>query len=1018
MNRPLLLVVPLLFAAAISYSQEVPVPEVVALLKEDPDRCAVNMHVYEFDPIVDTKPPRGYKPFYISHYGRHGTRTENSGEEYLYVVRRLEKADSLGILTDEGKNLLEEAKAVFEAFGGREGRLTPRGEREHRMLAERMYRRFPDVFKKGPAKVRVQSSVVPRCLVSMASFISKLSALSPRLQFSIVSDNKAQKLLTNDCSKENRKEASRMVRPIWKADVDTVKILTRLFTDPVAARQVVDNAGRLQRRICATATVAKNLDLDFDIFRHLEMDVIYQHFDANNRHIYLTQCNSVEFGDVRMPRIAEIVEAIARQADDAIESGEVAADLRFGHDWPYMAIVSYLGLEGPGDQMSMDEIPYKWFGPRYICLACNLQMVFYRSRKGPVLVKFLVNEKETLLRGLEPVQGPYYDWALVRENLDGWRRAGEHIRTVWADEVSPSNAHPEYPRPQMIRPRWKSLNGLWDYAIAPVDAPQPATPDGKILVPFCVESSLSGVGRRVGADSTLWYRCEFKVPSAWKEKVLLHFDAVDWRAEVWLNGKPLGEHTGGYTAFAFDISDYLVKGRQELVVKVWDGTDNDMQPRGKQVSKPGGIWYTPVTGIWQSVWLEPVGQTFIKDYNCTSSLSGNITVTTDIEGEADAVRVTLYEGAEGWDAEHGTTGERIVMAQAEPGQALVLKVPDVRLWSPEHPYLYALSIEVVKGGTVLDKVKAYTAIRSCTEVMDDNGHKRLGLNGKPCFQYGPLDQGWWPDGLYTAPTDEALAYDIVKAKDWGYNFIRKHIKVEPARWYYHCDRLGMMVWQDMPSVAENIHVAKDDPNKQWGRKAYDTGWDYPLSETAKATFYREWGEIIDQLKKFPCIVVWVPFNEGWGQFDTEAVVAYTREQDPSRLINSASGGNHRHCGDILDSHNYPRPKMLLRSDGEQIDVIGEYGGIGYAVPGHTWQREGNWGYKGICENGGQVLEKYRHYCEDYLIPGIADGISAAVYTQTTDVEVEVNGLMTYDRKVIKIDEEQLRKVNLKVIESL
>ncbi|MCR5409307.1 MAG: beta-galactosidase [Bacteroidales bacterium] len=572
----------------------------------------------------------------------------------------------------------------------------------------------------------------------------------------------------------------------------------------------------------------------------------------------------------------------------------------------------------------------------------------------------------------------------------------------------------------MIRPKWQSLNGLWDYAITPASLDCPAFFDGQILVPFCPESSLSGVGKRVGPDAALWYRTSFSVPANWKDRVLLHFDAVDWKAEVWLNGKPLGEHTGGYTAFEYDITDHIAEGEQQLLLKVWDGTDNDRQPRGKQVSTPHGIWYTPVTGIWQSVWLEPVGKTYIKDYNCTSTLAGSITVIPDIEGEADAVIVTLYDGAEGWDAENGKTGKRIAKAQAEPGQALVLEVPEAKLWSPDHPYLYPLSIEVVKDGKVLDKVKAYTAIRSCTAVLDAKGHKRLGLNGEPYFQYGPLDQGWWPDGLYTAPTDDALAYDIVKTKGWGFNFIRKHIKVEPARWYYHCDRLGMMVWQDMPSMAGNVDVFKNDGlyDPQWGRKAFGSGWDYPLSDEAKATYYKEWGEIMHQLKKFPSIVVWVPFNEAWGQFDTEAVVEFTRVQDPTRLINSASGGNHRHCGDILDSHNYPKPKMLLRSDGEMIDVVGEYGGIGYAVSGHTWQEKGNWGYKGVCENGDQVLEKYSRYAQEYLIPGIADGVAAAVYTQTTDVEVEVNGLMTYDRKVTKVNEEQLRKVNLGVIESL
>lgn len=600
-------------------------------------------------------------------------------------------------------------------------------------------------------------------------------------------------------------------------------------------------------------------------------------------------------------------------------------------------------------------------------------------------------------------------------NNDDWAPAGDRIRTPWAEKVSPKNAHTEYPRPQMIRKAWESLNGLWDYSINGVDAPAPEAYEGKILVPFCVESSLSGVGRRVGADSVLWYRREFKVPSSWKEKVLLHFDAVDWKAEVWLNGNLLGVHTGGYTAFSFDITGQLRKGRQELVVKVWDGTDNDEQPRGKQVSNPEGIWYTPVTGIWQSVWIEPVAAAFITDYNCISDIAkSTVTVIPEVEGKVDQVNVTIFEGAEGWDAEKGKTGKKISSLSGEPGKPILLEVPDAHLWSLDSPYLYPLQIEAVKDGKVIDQVKAYTAMRNCSEVIDADGYKRMALNGEPCFQYGPLDQGWWPDGLYTAPTDEALAFDIIKAKDWGYNFIRKHIKIEPARWYYHCDRLGMMVWQDMPSVAENIKAEPDDPNKQWGRKAYGTGLDYPLSESAKANFYKEWEEIITQLKKFPCIVVWVPFNEGWGQFDTEAVVAFTKALDGSRLINSASGGNHRHCGDILDSHNYPKPKMLLRSNGEQIDVVGEYGGIGCAVENHTWKKDGNWGYKGLCENGEQVLEKYRRYALEYLLPSVADGISAAVYTQTTDVEGEVNGIMTYDRKVIKVDETQLREVNLQV----
>ena len=588
--------------------------------------------------------------------------------------------------------------------------------------------------------------------------------------------------------------------------------------------------------------------------------------------------------------------------------------------------------------------------------------------------------------------------APANENVQ-WKPAGDRIMTQWADDVDPSNVLPEYPRPQMMRENWLNLNGMWDYAISAKDASKPDVYDGQILVPFAVESALSGVGRTLTADDALWYSRGFTVPKQWKgQRILLNFGAVDWKTEVYVDGKLAGEHVGGYDPFSFDITDLLSKGKKHnLTVKVLDQTDAWYQPHGKQIMNPHGIWYTPVSGIWQTVWMEPVPETYIKSFSAVPDVPG-AKLAMDVKVEnmqpGDICRVQMYDGE--------------FLAGEGNGYKDAVWVTNPKLWTPENPFLYDLKIMIIRKGQIIDEIKGYAAMREISVARDADGHKRMLLNGEPVFQYGPLDQGWWPDGLYTAPTDEALAFDIIKTKEFGYNMIRKHVKVEPARWYYHCDRLGMLVWQDMPSTTYG--------DNEWGNHEYNTGTDSKITQEGKDNYYKEWGEIINDFKIFPSIVVWVPFNEAWGQFDTDEVVKFTREQDPSRLVNYASGGNFEKCsGDILDLHNYPDPEMYLY-DPEYVNVLGEYGGIGLPVEGHLWQTDKNWGYIQY-KNGDDVLKAYEGYAEE-LIELVRKGFAAAVYTQTTDVEGEVNGLMTYDRKVVKMDAERLAKINRTVIESM
>ncbi|MBQ6073565.1 MAG: beta-galactosidase [Bacteroidales bacterium] len=577
-----------------------------------------------------------------------------------------------------------------------------------------------------------------------------------------------------------------------------------------------------------------------------------------------------------------------------------------------------------------------------------------------------------------------------------WQPAGDHIRTPWAEKVNPSSPLPEYPRPQLKRDRWINLNGMWEYAVLPVGE-RFEKADGRILVPFCIESSLSGVGRTVGAGNNLWYRRNFIIPKEWKgQRVLLHFGAVDWRADIWVNDVKTGSHTGGYTPFTIDITDALKGGENMLVIKVWDGTDTGFQPRGKQVTKPSGIWYTSVTGIWQTVWMEPVPENHIDNIRITPDLQAN-SFRIMAEGVKDGI-VEINLKAE---------GRTIATAKAFAGTEAEVSVPSVRLWTPDDPFLYDLEISLVKNGKTVDKVRSYCAMRQVGVAADEKGILRMTLNGQPVFMYGPLDQGWWPDGLYTAPTDEALAFDIQKTKDWGFNMIRKHVKVEPDRWYWHCDRLGILVWQDMPS---------GDLKGGWQSEHLFEGAERTRSAASEANYRKEWKEIMDAFYSHPCIVVWVPFNEGWGQFKTLEITAWTKEYDPTRLVNSASGGNHfLTAGDILDLHNYPEPSMYLY-DSKRVNVLGEYGGIGLPVEGHLWLPDRNWGYVKFSSPR-EVTDEYVKYALQ-LKDMVARGFSAAVYTQTTDVEIEVNGLMTYDRRFDKVEIPRVREVNRQVIKSM
>jgi len=578
-----------------------------------------------------------------------------------------------------------------------------------------------------------------------------------------------------------------------------------------------------------------------------------------------------------------------------------------------------------------------------------------------------------------------------------WKPGEGPLITRWGKSLKPDNVHAEYPRPQMARDKWQSLNGLWEYSIIPRYENQPEKFQDEILVPFPAESSLSGVMKNVGGANRLWYRRTFEVPKEWNgQRVLLHFGAVDWEAQVWVNGQSMGEHRGGFDPFSFDVTDALLpSGKQEVVVAVFDPTDEGPQPRGKQVRDPQSIWYTAVTGIWQSVWLEPVPAVRIDSLKIVPDVDNrkvHVTTNTLGAGPDDIVEVKITGLTNGDEARE----IKPIVAMGKAGKTISLQTSPLKLWRPDAPWLYDFQVTVKRGDKMLDQVSSYFGMRKISMGKDEAGHNRLLLNDKVLFQYGLLDQGWWPDGLYTAPSDEALKYDLVVTKQFGFNMVRKHVKVEPARFYYHCDKLGLLVWQDMPSGDK--YIRPHDP-------------DFDRSPASSRQYELELRRMIDSFYNYPSIVMWVPFNEGWGQFDTDRVLAGVKAYDPTRLVDGPSGWADRGTGDTHDIHSYPGPSKPKLEE-KRVAVLGEFGGLGLVTYGHLWQDKKNWGYRKY-NNQAELEAAYTNLVEK-MRPLIDTGLAAAVYTQTTDVEGEVNGLMTYDREVVKMDPERMAKVNATV----
>lgn len=586
-----------------------------------------------------------------------------------------------------------------------------------------------------------------------------------------------------------------------------------------------------------------------------------------------------------------------------------------------------------------------------------------------------------------------------------------HIKSVFYDKVDKNCPLNEYPRPQFQRDFWVNLNGEFDYAITDENITFPERYDGKILVPFAVESALSGVEKPVYEKDRIWYKKNFTLSKEFNNKrVILNFGAVDWQCKVFINRNLAGEHTGGYNAFSFDITDYLVKGENELIVYVYDPTDAGWQQRGKQATMSHGFWYTGTSGIWQTVWLEAVDKSSIESVKLLPDIDhGTINVKTTVSNPDSVLTASVLDGE-----------NEIIRKEISLNEDIF--IPDFELWSPENPKLYDLVLELSVKGKVRDKVKTYFGMRKFSIGTDANGYSRLYLNNEPYFQNGLLDQGYWCDGGLTPPTDEAMIYDIQKMKDLGFNMLRKHIKTEPARWYYHCDRLGMLVWQDMISGGKELNVVHAGviPNIQGVLSPIAS---FSLKDNKYKTFNRgkqEWRdnfkaelfEMISQHYNCVSICTWVPFNEGWGQFDALEIGNAVKKADPSRFVDHASGWYDQGGGDFRSVHRYILPVQLPKKEARPF-VLSEFGGYSQIIDGHVWNKKKSFGYM-MFKTKESLTAAYKKLYEKQILPLLKKGLSAIVYTQVSDVEFEVNGVMTYDRAIVKIDEETVREINAKL----